>query len=767
MAVGLSASIIKGWFQYRCERKVRYECMERADLSAIPVLSDQRENPWAVKGQDFEDDVLKALARHTGVLLPPGRLRHERSLKESIALNFLRGQSPAQYASQLNVTPKTSPYTAPDSEPVKLRDNLTDLVRRESGNEGPVFTLIDIKATRRSTAFHKAQVAFYARLLGQKLAELRVPGRISPRAEIWRFPDSGKNDGSEWGIDEFELKPYDRQVTSFMASTLPRILKTTVNAYQDTTDFHVYFKCEQCKFLPHCLRSVRPEVSGADRDVSAVPGVSHQSKKALNRAGITTVAGLAEAGRAVATTPDAGWGLSRNIDLLIARARALQANTITPLPDAQTFLMPSRTEVQLFLLADTDPVDGNLAALGYLYGDEAGDQIDLQVLETSDKASEAAALLRIFTRFLADLARIDAHNADAERSGSSEKKRAHIFVYEPAEATALQEAVSRHIEHPDIRSGLLNLVRLFPPEEIIPEPEFRGVDHLPATALRSVFEQLYALPVTVSYDLGQVSSVIAQAGQMSTPYVPGEVFERPFSSILALDIVRNLREKRSNAVPVTEIEANIRDRLRAMQGAADWLFQQDDARRRDGTPPLLRLRKKPFRFQESFDPLNARDLEILTALELLESRSAKLETLVRLSKPAQTRRDSGRAIGPLRLKQVEDNGETWVLESADPLDYTELSADSFALILTDGAADNILEASLWDAYSCSIRSVYKRLVYVRVPPRHKWSKDRIELDRIQSMNPDAVWWVDEVYRDVNTPRIHGFLKQLEAGSGAV
>src|SRR3546814_3196109 len=93
-----------------------------------------------------------------------------------------------------------------------------------------------------------------------------------------------------------------------------------------------------------------------------------------------------------------------------------------------------------------------------------------------------------------------------------------------------------------IRSGLLHLVRLFPPEDVVPEPEFRGVHHLPATAIRSVIEQLWALPVAVAFDLRQVSRAIKVAGG-GPAYVPAEAFERPFSSLLSIDVIRHLRER--------------------------------------------------------------------------------------------------------------------------------------------------------------------------------------------------------------------------------
>jgi hypothetical protein len=52
MGKGLSASTIKSWFQYRCERKVRYELSSDDELAAVPVIKDIREQAWAILGKD-------------------------------------------------------------------------------------------------------------------------------------------------------------------------------------------------------------------------------------------------------------------------------------------------------------------------------------------------------------------------------------------------------------------------------------------------------------------------------------------------------------------------------------------------------------------------------------------------------------------------------------------------------------------------------------------------------------------------------------------
>jgi hypothetical protein len=116
----------------------------------------------------------------------------------------------------------------------------------------------------------------------------------------------------------------------------------------------------------------------------------------------------------------------------------------------------------------------------------------------------------VFARLLADLQHVDRLNLENDAG-----LYAHIFFYEPAEAIILQNAVKRHLDDPRVREGLLHLVRLFPPDDVVPEPEYRGMHHLPATALRSVVEQLYALPVTVAYDLRKVSMALAAGGMIA------------------------------------------------------------------------------------------------------------------------------------------------------------------------------------------------------------------------------------------------------------
>jgi len=754
---GLSGSTIKNWFQYNCERKSRYESMAVTDLSAIPIIQDTRENEWAIKGNAFEDVLVAHLARSNKVLRPVTSSDKFSKLSDSIAHKFLRGEVDAAFAAQMNIKPDGIPAFLSKIEDIEIRTNLPDLVRRDVCDGKTVFTIIDVKATRRARTFHKAQVAFYAHLLEARLRELGIKAQISNKGEIWRFPDEGPVDGRSWAVDTFDLGPYRRQVQSFCETDLPEILAAPVSKSGDGTFFHVYFKCEQCKFLPHCEKSISKDLAPGKRDVSAVAGLSHQAKKSLLKANIRTVSDLAATSPEAALAAGAGWTLTRRIESLIVRAQALRDEKIGPGSEINTFLMPPRPDVALYLVADADPIDDQLATLGYLYVDQTGDREMVRVLPKTDRNAEAATLIEVFREVIKDLEDIDAFNQTADED---DQKRAHIFIYENAEADYLQQAVKRHLENPDIRGGLLNLVRLFPPEEVIPEPEFRGVDHLPASSVRSSLEQIFALPVTVAHDLRQVSMALKQAGAIETAYQPREPFARPFSSLLSIDIVRGLRENRANAIPVQLVEDDVIERLRATKAIAEWIFSEHEAGLAQGRSPLLRLKKKPFRLQETFDPINLEDLDTLKALELLENRSGKLAALVKLSRSKQVRRQAGRTIGPLKLLPNEGKKNVMVFQSEIDLSDTELSSDSFGVILSDGEPDSVLEPSLWHAYHCTIKNIYPRRVYIHLDRSVLRNQDRERLVSRMSAAGNADWWVDEIFLDLNTNRVDQFLTFL-------
>jgi hypothetical protein len=75
-------------------------------------------------------------------------------------------------------------------------------------------------------------------------------------------------------------------VDDFCANLLPQIASRAVEPGEsaprrDETFFHLYFKCEQCKFLEHCMAAVSDARPPAGRDVSAVAGITHEAKRSM------------------------------------------------------------------------------------------------------------------------------------------------------------------------------------------------------------------------------------------------------------------------------------------------------------------------------------------------------------------------------------------------------------------------------------------------------------------------------------------------------
>lgn len=748
MASGLSASTVKSWFQYRCERKTRYDMMSRAERDNATIVKEESGAAWAIEGDRFEERVLARL-RAEQPLLGPGPNQDRLGQAETIA--FLRGLTKENAATQLGLEQGPS-FRADLGLPDQLQINrsYTDIVFRDTGPDGTVFRIVDIKATRNSTPFHKAQVAFYALLLRGMLADLGIDAKVDTTGAVWHIREGTR---VAEGLVEpaiFPLKPYLRLVEEFLRRDAPRIAKRKVLPTFDDTFFHIYFKCEQCDYLPHCRKAIE-QADPADNDVSAVPGVSHEGKLALLARGLKTV-GLLARSAGIGTSGPTSWSLQRRSDTIIARAGAITANEVRRLPEAMSYLMPPRIDRAFYLLADHDAVEDNLVTIAYMRRGGAPRSI-IRVIDKSSSNAERLALLDVFNALIADLGEVDAQNAAAE---PDQQQQAHIFIYEPAEARAIQAAIGRHLNDPQIRSGLLHAVRLFPPDDVVPEPEFKGAHHLPATAIRSVIEQLYALPATVSYDLRQVSEALTTAGQIDSAYAPVGTFRRDFSSLLAMEAIRSLREGKEDAITVAEVEQDVRARLDTSARLVDWLTGQNAA----AATPFLRLDKQPFRFQSTLNPLDAGDLDLLLAYELLDSRSALLEALVRLAQPARVRQQRGECLGGLTLESEgrHANGRRWLRFSIPPESRdAEISPDDIGLILTDDNPDLRLNPANWRPLEIRFKYGDSGTLFVNMSARQYDSSIMASLRR--QTGPKG-WCIDRTHRDINGPRVQNFLLQL-------
>lgn len=753
MRLRVTPTALKGWFQYQCERKFVYETMDRELHDQIPIHEQAVTSAWVEEGNAYEERVVRELARQFpgAVLLP--RPTDNGSLTGAASRHFLERSEPrSRFAHQFLVssTPALARRLRLPAD-LEIRNGKADLVRASDDGKAPRFRIIDIKATQVATLFHKAQVALYALMLEEMLAEHGIEGVLDDECEIWHRTPLG---GPLWVAEPFQVRPYMRLVEDFFHQRAADLTKYEVSREgRDDTPFHIYFKCEQCKYLAHCQRSIADDLPVERLDLSAIAGMSHQSKRTLHVLGINSVGGLIQQEGALRRQDD--WVLRTRGWNLVRRAMALASHRVERLEEHYSLQMPARVDRPIYLLADRDPVDGRLVTLGCLVVNDRGEE-QYHVRVIGDDGDEASALVEILGVVLATLVEVDGWNS---HHGEADGLQTHIFTYEPGEAVDLRDAIGRHLHRAEIRTGLLDLVRIFPPEQVVPEPDYQGFHHLPASSLRNILTDLYALPVKVSHDLHRVSRALRAAGADVAFYEPAPEFERPFSSRLSIDACRRV----SDPTFREQIAEDVRKRLAAAHGIATWLHRENAALSREKR--FLRLRKKPFRFRKQFNPLGAGDLDILQAQVLLDSRGAQLQALLELARPGRQRVERLNCFADMTL--LDEKEDRWgnlhlPFHVPEASRGAELTSSDMGLILSDGSPDLILNPDNWPGLAASLL------------PLDQLEPDRIRLKVWSSAASIGLigpllkrggvrWYLDKAFVDRNTMRVVNFMSFLAGG----
>jgi hypothetical protein len=340
---------------------------------------------------------------------------------------------------------------------------------------------------------------------------------------------------------------------------------------------------------------------------------------------------------------------------------------------------------------------------------------------------------------------------------------AHIFLYEPSEAKDLQEIIGFYLNDEIIRNGLLNIVRIFPPEEVIPEPEYKGVHHLPATALKSVFTQIYTLPVRVSYDLARISGALQNAKRKPEfTYSPNEEFKREFSSRLNIELCQRIRQEKNGSFLIS-VNEDIINRLKTINALQKWLITENQLEE----VPFLRLKKKPFMFQTDFNPLTVSSLDILRAQEVLENRISLMSNLIELSNPYPKRRDKFKCFAKLTLENIIKRGKYYELLFRVPQDsqQADIKSSDMGLILTNDDPDVRLDPSIWSEYRVKIKpgsELYKNRT-LKVQISERFYESQFFQSMIREEQSQDSWFIDLTYVDTTSRMMQQFINYLASG----
>jgi hypothetical protein len=147
---------------------------------------------------------------------------------------------------------------------------------------------------------------------------------------------------------------------------------------------------------------------------------------------------------------------------------------------------------------------------------------------------------------------------------------------------------------------------------------------------------------------------------LASAYSPAEPFARPFSSRLNIDCCRALK---SGKLSASAVETDLAARLTTLANLTGWVLA-DNAR---AAIPFLQLKKDPFRWQTTFNPLASSDLEWLRAQELLATRVAELAAITFLAAPVQIRKERFRCVAPMRLVgEPQKCPRAWAMRLRNP-----------------------------------------------------------------------------------------------------
>ncbi len=283
----------------------------------------------------------------------------------------------------------------------------------------------------------------------------------------------------------------------------------------------------------------------------------------------------------------------------------------------------------------------------------------------------------------------EARNA-ARWDNRRRQKSLHFYVFDGFDLTVLKKLVERHLfgAEPALLAELYTLVRLFPPESVLPDADsFRSI---PGTIVVNALRQLVALPAPYVYDLRTVTDLIPPGPDGRRPYgfsppvnfvfrgTNQVAFERIHDVWRDQPYLVNARDP-ATAIPPDEvrrrIERAVRDKLRATDAVVQWL-------KRDYRDSLL-LRKEPFRLYNAFDPLGFQTLEALRVFAMLETSQAELAVKHRHTLPVADRMAQFECIGGLRYVDGADtaDGGLWFTFDRAARDV-KFERGEFDLVLT-------------------------------------------------------------------------------------
>lgn len=352
----------------------------------------------------------------------------------------------------------------------------------------------------------------------------------------------------------------------------------------------------------------------------------------------------------------------------------------------------------------------------------------------------------------------------------------HFYVYDGLDLTVLKSLIERHLFDPDpaLLDEIRFLVRLFPPESILPDAEtFRSI---PGTIVTQVLRSMVALPIPYIYELRAVSEMYRPTNQAGDDagyrFLPRYGFGWRHSNQVAFERIHDVW-KGQGFVPDSRnpdrvlsptqirqtIERTVLDKLRATDSVVRKIKQDLG----DG----LLLRKEPFRLFDAFDPLDFQMLEAMRVFTILEASLDELSVKNIHALPIEDRTAKFVCIRGLHYIPDADEGDGTLWFTFDPASSdAKFSEGDFNLVLTQenqpgtllGEVDGrLFDPSRWRHRP--FKATLEELDLISDPPRVRLRPDDLA-KMLENIDLNETCVLDQLYVDYNSPKVLAVLERL-------
>ena len=406
----------------------------------------------------------------------------------------------------------------------------------------PEFELhiIDVKMASEASLKHFTEVTFYAFALAEAIKEQGLDNRyqVSAKGLIW--PGSHDNNKFRNLFNGFKARGDADPVLSALNNTLEEVpyevYEIHVRKFLDErfldvlrkkpfdTFWHVSSKYQLCQYLGFC------EAQAKESDhLCRVAWLNQGQADLIRQKGINTTAELFDGIFADSvewqTIKSENHQLKADQLALKARTKAIQTNEPEIIKERKCGLMPNRVDMSIFLTIHFDPGTGLTFAIGakrvyFNSGWQKGDApiVNEQIfiidkVDSLNPDTEKNRLIEFIDLVTSWFMEADSANSRIsierherhERDSDFGKIKVHVFFWNQLEVKQLLRMIERHMTDPKVVDRVELLIRLFPPDSILP-PDAEAFKSQPGTVVKDVVRQLVGLPLSHDYTLLEAAS---------------------------------------------------------------------------------------------------------------------------------------------------------------------------------------------------------------------------------------------------------------------